>query len=43
MLKWIYGHTNKDKIRNKHIREKGDVASSEGKMVEDHLEWFGYI
>ncbi|CAN6714712.1 unnamed protein product [Malus baccata var. baccata] len=34
MLRWICGHTRKDKIRNEDIR---------GKMRENRLRWFGHV
>ena len=49
MLKYIYGVTRKDRIRNEHIseREKGGkrtlkVASIDEK-IEDCWIWFGHI
>ncbi|KAM3362933.1 hypothetical protein P3S68_017787 [Capsicum galapagoense] len=32
ILRWIYGHTKKDRVRNEIIREKMRVASAEDKM-----------
>ncbi|XP_070013182.1 uncharacterized protein [Nicotiana sylvestris] len=32
MLRWMYGHTRMDKIRNEDIREKVDVALIDDKM-----------
>ncbi|CAN6677616.1 unnamed protein product [Malus baccata var. baccata] len=34
MLRWMCGHTRKDKIRNEDIR---------GKMRENRLRWFGHV
>ena len=34
MLRWIYGNTRKDRIRNKVIRKKIEVASIENKLRE---------
>ncbi|KAM1446895.1 hypothetical protein ACFXTO_006053 [Malus domestica] len=34
MLRWMCGHTRKDKIRNEDIRGKVGVAEIEGKMRE---------
>ncbi|KAF3682123.1 putative pre-mRNA-processing factor 6-like [Capsicum annuum] len=33
MLRWMYGHTRKDRIRNESIREQVGVASAEDKIV----------
>jgi hypothetical protein len=43
MLRWIYGHTRKDRIRNDDIRDKLGVATIQEKLVQNHLRWFGYI
>ena len=43
MLRWMCGHTRKDKIRNTHIREQVGVACIEEKMVESHLRWFEHV
>ncbi|KAM2694147.1 hypothetical protein EV2_008244 [Malus domestica] len=43
MLRWMCGHTRKDKIRNEDIRGKVGVAEIEGKMRENRLRWFGYV
>jgi len=37
MLKWMYGHTINDRIRNDYISEKIGVASIEEKMIENRL------
>ncbi|KAL6516133.1 hypothetical protein OROGR_019438 [Orobanche gracilis] len=39
MLRWMCGHTKKDRLRNEVIREKVRVASIEGKMMENRLRW----
>ncbi|XP_070057688.1 uncharacterized protein [Nicotiana tomentosiformis] len=43
MLRWMCGHTRKDKIRNEVIREKVSVASVENKLREPMLRWFEYV
>ncbi|XP_070046656.1 uncharacterized protein LOC142169634 [Nicotiana tabacum] len=43
MLRWMCGHTRKDKIRNKVIRDKVGVASVEDKLRELRLRWFGHV
>ncbi|RXH97113.1 hypothetical protein DVH24_035781 [Malus domestica] len=40
MLRWMCGHTRKDKIRNEDIRGKVGVAEIEGKRRENRLRWF---
>ena len=42
MIRWICGHTRRDKVRNKVIRGKIEVASIEDKR-EARLRWFGHI
>ncbi|CAN6568778.1 unnamed protein product [Malus baccata var. baccata] len=37
MLRWMCGHTRKNKIRNEDIRGKVGVAEIEGKMRENRL------
>ncbi|TQD68542.1 hypothetical protein C1H46_045925 [Malus baccata] len=34
MLRWMCGHTRKDKIRNEDIQ---------GKVGENRLQWFGHV
>lgn len=43
MLRWMCGHTRKDRLRNEVIREKVGVASIEEKMRENRLRWFGHV
>ncbi|PHU27172.1 hypothetical protein BC332_05504 [Capsicum chinense] len=43
MLRWMCGHTRKDRVRNEIIREKVGVASVEDKMREVRLRWFGHV
>ena len=42
-LRWKYGKTLKDRIRNEHIWEMVGVAPIEDKMRENRLRWFGHI
>jgi hypothetical protein len=37
MLRWIYGHTRKDRIRNDDIRDKLGVAHIQEKLVQHRL------
>jgi hypothetical protein len=43
MLRWICGHTRKDRIRNDDIRDKLGVAPIQEKLVQHRLRWFGNI
>ena len=43
MLRWICGHTRRDRIRNDDIRERVGVAPIEEKLVQHRLRWFGHI
>jgi len=43
IIRWIYGHTRLDKIRNEVIRGRIGVASIENKIREARLRWFGHI
>jgi hypothetical protein len=43
ILRWIYGHTREDRIRNDDIRDKLGVAPIQEKLVQHRLRWFGHI
>jgi hypothetical protein len=43
MLRWICGHTRRDRVRNDDIRERLGVTSVEEKLVQHHLRWFGHM
>jgi hypothetical protein len=43
MLRWICGHTRKDRIRNNDIMDKLGVAPIQEKLVQHRLRWFGHI
>ena len=43
MLRWMSGHTRKDRIRNEDIRMKVGVAPIIEKLVETRLRWFGHV
>ena len=43
MLRWMYGKTRMDKVRNEDICSLVGVVSIEDKMRENHLQWFGHI
>jgi hypothetical protein len=43
MLRWICGHTRRDRIRNDDIRKRLGVTPVEEKLVQHHLRWFGHI
>ena len=43
MLRWICGHTRRDRIRNDDIRDRLGVAPIEEKLVQHRLRWFGHL
>ncbi|XP_057548245.1 uncharacterized protein LOC130826695 [Amaranthus tricolor] len=43
MLRWMCGHTLRDKIRNQKFREKLGFAHSSAKIRENRLKWFGHV
>ncbi|KAJ7982614.1 Retrovirus-related Pol polyprotein LINE-1 [Quillaja saponaria] len=43
MLRWMTGHTRKDRIRNEENRKKVKVAPIKEKMKENRLRWFRHI
>jgi hypothetical protein len=43
MLRWICGHTRKDRIRNNDIMDKLGVTPIQEKLVQHCLRWFGHI
>ena len=43
MLRWICGHTRKDRVRNDDIRDRLGVALIEEKLVQHRLRWFGHV
>lgn len=43
ILRWMCDHTRRDRIRNKDIRRKVEVASIEEKMRENRMRFVGHI
>jgi hypothetical protein len=43
MLRWICGHTRRDRVQNVDIRERLGVAPVEEKLVQHCLRWFGHM
>jgi hypothetical protein len=43
ILRWIYGNTRRDRIRNDDIRERLGVTPVEENLVQHRLRWFGHI
>ena len=43
MLRWVCGHTRRDRVRNEDIRDRVGVAPIEEKLVQHRLRWFGHV
>jgi hypothetical protein len=43
MVRWICGHTRRDRVQNDDIRERLGVALVEEKLVQHRLKWFRHI
>jgi hypothetical protein len=43
MLRWICGHTKRERIRNDDIQNKLEVAPIQKKLVQHLLHCFGHI
>jgi hypothetical protein len=43
MLRWIYGHTRKDRVQNDDIHERLGMAAVGEKLVQHRLRWFRHI
>jgi hypothetical protein len=43
MLRWICGHTRRDRIRNDDILDKLGVTPIQQKFIQYRLWWFGHI
>jgi hypothetical protein len=43
ILRWICGHTRRDRVRNDDIRKRLGVAPVEEKLVQHRLRWFGHM
>jgi hypothetical protein len=43
MLRWICGHTRRDRVQNDDIHEGLGVAPVEEKLMQHHLRWFGHM
>jgi len=43
MLRWMYGKTRKDKIRNVRIRKDLRMVSIDDKMMKNRLKWFEHV
>jgi hypothetical protein len=42
LVTWFYGHTRKDRVQNKDIRDRVSVTSIEEKF-QHRLRWFGHV
>ncbi|EMS60091.1 Retinoblastoma-related protein 1 [Triticum urartu] len=43
VLRWMCGHTRKDRVRNDDIRDRVGVAPIAEKLCPHRLRWFGHI
>ena len=43
MLKWMFGLTRMDWIRNQEVRDRLGVAPLSAKLHGNRLRWFGYV
>ena len=43
MIRWMYGFTRLDRIRNEVFREKVGVAPIKEKLRETRLRWFWHV
>jgi hypothetical protein len=43
MLRWMCGHTRRDRFQNDDIRDRVGVAPIKEKLVQHRLRWFGHI
>ena len=43
MLRWFCGHTRRDRVWNKAIRDGVEVAPIEKKLTQYQLRWFGHV
>jgi hypothetical protein len=43
MLRWFCGHSRRDRVWDKDIRDRVRVAPSKEKLIQHRLRWFGYV
>ncbi|KAG2657909.1 hypothetical protein PVAP13_1KG160105 [Panicum virgatum] len=43
MLRWLCGHTRRDRVRNEDIRDRVGVSPIEEKLIQYRLKWFGHV
>jgi hypothetical protein len=43
MLRWVCGHTRRDRVRTDDIRDRVGVAPIEEKLIQHRLRWFGHV
>jgi hypothetical protein len=43
MLRWMCGHTRRDRVQNNDIRDRVGMTLIAEKLVQHRLRWFGHI
>ena len=43
MLRWAFGITRRDQVRNEHIRGSMRIAKISNRVKESRLRWFGHL
>jgi hypothetical protein len=43
MLRWCYGHTRSDRVRNDNIQDRVGVTPIEKKLIQHRLRWSRHV